>query len=67
MGRLLVVNIRSFFKNNSQQKIMKSAILAPRINIYMCDVFFEDDEYVRKCKCEVAEQIFLSRRFPITR
>ena len=45
---------------------MKSAVLAPRINMYMCDVFFEDDEYVRKCKCKFAE-IFLSRKFPITR
>lgn len=46
---------------------MKSAVLAPRINMYMCDVFFEDDEYVRKCKCEVAEQIFLFRKFPISK
>ena len=44
---------------------MKSAVLAPRINMYMCDVFFEDDEYVRKCKYTVAE-IFLSRKFLIT-
>ena len=61
-----------FYQNNivmdidvRQQKKMKSAVLAPRINMYMCDVFFEDDKYVRKCRWSCGAGLLFGK-LPIT-